>query len=122
MAQRETKTADQQEAVDRHFFAVVADLSGAPNELIAPDGTVAWRARSTAWGATQWNRDCTAYTPLRYPGQHFDPETGLHYNVNRYYDPRLGRYLTPDPLGLAPAANHYAYVSPNSGQRWSGLP
>ncbi|MFF9526621.1 hypothetical protein ACF1DV_32280 [Streptomyces achromogenes] len=34
----------------------------------------------------------------------------------------MGRYLTPDPLGLAPAANHYAYVSPNSGQRWSGRP
>lgn len=38
---------------------------------------------------------------MRYPGQHCDLETGLHYNVNRYYDPRLGRYLTPDPLGLA---------------------
>ncbi|MFI1838382.1 RHS repeat-associated core domain-containing protein [Streptomyces olivaceoviridis] len=110
LAQRETKSADQQQAIDRRFFAIVPDLTGAPSELIAPDGTLAWRARSTAWGATQWNRDCTAYTPLRYPGQHFDPETGLHYNVNRYYDPRLGRYLTPDPLGLAPAANHYAYV------------
>ncbi|MFH9677387.1 RHS repeat-associated core domain-containing protein [Streptomyces sp. NPDC017405] len=110
LAQRESKTADQREAIDRRFFAIVTDLSGAPSELITPDGTLAWRARSTAWGATQWNRDCTAYTPLRYPGQHFDPETGLHYNVNRYYDPRLGRYLTPDPLGLAPAANHYAYV------------
>ncbi|MDQ0946052.1 RHS repeat-associated protein [Streptomyces sp. V1I1] len=64
----------------------------------------------TAWGITQWNRDSTAYTPLRYPGQYFDPETGLHYNVNRYYDPDLGRYITPDPLGLAPAINHYAYV------------
>ncbi|MEU1465049.1 RHS repeat-associated core domain-containing protein [Streptomyces sp. NPDC005727] len=40
----------------------------------------------------------------------FDFETGLHYNVNRYYDPHLGRYLSPDPPGLAPAANHYAYV------------
>ncbi|MEU7474101.1 RHS repeat-associated core domain-containing protein [Streptomyces sp. NPDC044984] len=63
-----------------------------------------------AWGATQWNSDATAYTPLRYPGQYFDPETGLHYNVHRYYDPQTGRYISPDPLGLAPAPNHYTYV------------
>ncbi|MFD3565934.1 RHS repeat-associated core domain-containing protein [Streptomyces sp. NPDC058667] len=78
---------------------------------MTPHGHVAWQARSTAWGATQWNRTAAAYTPLRQPGQYFDPETGLHYNVNRYYDPDLGRYLSPDPLGLAPAINHYAYVA-----------
>nr|WP_276311269.1 RHS repeat-associated core domain-containing protein [Streptomyces scopuliridis] len=110
LAQREFKTDRAQEKIDRRFFAIVTDLSGSPSELVAGDGSLAWRARSTAWGATQWNRDSTAYTPLRYPGQYFDPETGLHYNVNRYYDPDLGRYITPDPLGLAPAVNHYAYV------------
>ncbi|WP_262386960.1 RHS repeat-associated core domain-containing protein [Streptomyces sp. TRM49041] len=110
LAQRESKTDDAQREIDRRFFAIVADLSGSPSELIAPDGQIAWRSRTTAWGDTQWNRDSTAYTPLRYPGQTFDPETGLHYNVNRYYDPGLGRYLTPDPLGLAPSINHYAYV------------
>ncbi|WP_435807756.1 RHS repeat-associated core domain-containing protein [Streptomyces canus] len=47
---------------------------------------------------------------MRYPGQYFDAETGLHYNLNCYYDPELGRYTTPDPLGLAPAVNHYTYV------------
>ncbi|MDQ0946064.1 RHS repeat-associated core domain-containing protein [Streptomyces sp. V1I1] len=110
LAQREIKTDTAQEEIDRRFFAIVTDLSGSPSELVDPDGALAWRARSTAWGITQWNRDSTAYTPLRYPGQYFDPETGLHYNVNRYYDPDLGRYITPDPLGLAPAINHYAYV------------
>ncbi|MET9498438.1 RHS repeat-associated core domain-containing protein, partial [Streptomyces sp. NPDC006552] len=110
LAQREAKPADAPDDIDRRFFAIVADLTGAPSELLTHDGHLAWRARSSVWGATQWNRDCTAYTPLRYPGQQYDPETGLHYNVNRYYDPHLGRYLTPDPLGLAPAPNHYAYV------------
>ncbi|MEU9116225.1 RHS repeat-associated core domain-containing protein [Streptomyces sp. NPDC048483] len=33
-----------------------------------------------------------------------------HYNFNRYYDTEVGRYLSPDPLGLGPAANHYTYV------------
>ncbi|SFL68263.1 RHS repeat-associated core domain-containing protein [Streptomyces pini] len=110
LAQRETKTDTDQHEIDRRFFAIVAHLDGSPSELIDPDGDIAWRTRSTTWGATQWNRDATAYTPLRYPGQYYDPETGLHYNLNRYYDPALGRYITPDPLGLAPAINHYAYV------------
>ncbi len=110
LAQRESKTDSGRREIDRRFFAIVTDLTGSPSELFGLDGTCAWRARSTAWGATQWASGSTAYTPLRYPGQYFDPETGLHYNVNRYYDPDLGRYITPDPLGLAPAVNHYAYV------------
>ncbi|MFD7705464.1 RHS repeat-associated core domain-containing protein [Streptomyces caelestis] len=111
LAQRETKhRADDQQDIDQRFFAIVADLTGSPSYMISPAGAVAWRARTTAWGATQWNSDATAYTPLRYPGQCFDPETGLHYNVHRYYDPQTGRYISPDPLGLAPAPNHYTYV------------
>ncbi|WP_137034810.1 RHS repeat-associated core domain-containing protein, partial [Streptomyces albus] len=49
--------------------------------------------------------------PLRFPGQYADPETGLHYNFHRLYDPENARYLTPDPLGLAPSPNNYGYVT-----------
>ncbi|MEW1601990.1 RHS repeat-associated core domain-containing protein [Streptomyces sp. NPDC093808] len=59
---------------------------------------------------TAWNRDAAAYTPLRFPGQYFDPETGLHYNFQRYYDPETARYFSPDPLGLEPAPNPDVYV------------
>jgi RHS repeat-associated protein len=63
----------------------------------------------TLWGTTARSRDSSAYTPLRYPGQYYDPETGLHYNHFRHYDPETGRHTSPDPLGLAPTPNPLGY-------------
>ncbi|WP_330334434.1 DUF6531 domain-containing protein [Streptomyces sp. NBC_00536] len=100
-----------QEEIDSRFFAIVTDLVGTPTELIDEQGEVAWRTRATVWGTTSWNRDASAYTPLRFPGQYHDPETGLHHNYFRTYDPETARYLTGDPLGLAPSPNPVAYVS-----------
>ncbi|MFI5685742.1 RHS repeat-associated core domain-containing protein [Streptomyces sp. NPDC051636] len=96
--------------VDERFFAIVTDLVGTPTELIGSRGDIAWRARATLWGTTTWNANATAYTPLRFPGQYFDAETGLHYNYFRTYDPETARYLAPDPLGLAAAPNPVTYV------------
>ncbi|WP_314224621.1 putative T7SS-secreted protein [Streptomyces zaehneri] len=107
---------DRQEEIDRRFFAIATDLVGTPTELIDETGGIAWRTRSTLWGTTAWSRDSSAYTPLRFPGQYYDPETGLHHNCFRHYDPGTGRYTSPDPLGLAPAPNPLAYVdNPHSG-------
>ncbi|WP_406391546.1 RHS repeat-associated core domain-containing protein [Streptomyces sp. NBC_00887] len=101
---------DRQREIDRRFFAIATDLIGTPTELIEETGDIAWRSRSTLWGTTAWARDNSAYTPLRFPGQYYDPETGLHYNYLRHYDPETGRYTSPDPLGLAPAPNPVSYV------------
>jgi RHS repeat-associated protein len=105
-----------QDQVDSRFFAIVTDLVGTPTELVDESGHIAWHARATLWGATTWNRDATAYTPLRFPGQYADPETGLHFNFHRHYDPDIGRYACPDPLGLIPAPNPWAYV--NNPHTW----
>ncbi|MFF4405327.1 putative T7SS-secreted protein [Streptomyces sp. NPDC001404] len=99
-----------QEEIDSRFFAIVTDLVGTPSELVDESGTIAWHTRTTLWGTTTWARDSTAYTPLRFPGQYFDPETGLHYNFHRHYDPETGRYTSPDPLGLVAAPNPVGYV------------
>ncbi|MCT4353742.1 RHS domain-containing protein [Streptomyces sp. Je 1-79] len=101
---------DRRQEIDRRFFAIATDLIGTPTELVDESGDIAWRSRATLWGTTAWARDSTTYTPLRFPGQYFDPETGLHYNYFRHYDPETGRYTSPDPLGLAPAPNPVAYV------------
>ncbi|MEU2622817.1 polymorphic toxin type 28 domain-containing protein, partial [Streptomyces sp. NPDC007157] len=108
--------APQQE-IDARFFAIVTDLVGSPTELLDEDGAVAWRTRSTLWGKAAWTANSTAYVPLRFPGQYHDPETDLHYNYLRYYDPESARYLTPDPLGLLPAPNPNTYV--HNPQTWT---
>ncbi|WP_018653680.1 RHS repeat-associated core domain-containing protein [Actinomadura flavalba] len=92
---------------DGRFTAIVADLAGTPEELVTPSGEVVWRRRATLWGAAREPGPC----PLRFPGQYFDAETGLHYNHHRYYDPDSARYVTGDPIGLAGGPDPYAYVT-----------
>jgi RHS repeat-associated protein len=110
LAQREQIADADGGSIGSRFFAIVTDLIGTPTELVDEAGTIAWRTRSTVWGTTTWNTDAQAYTPLRFPGQYFDAETGLHYNCFRYYDPETARYISVDPLGLGPAPNPAAYV------------
>ncbi|MFD3931274.1 DUF6531 domain-containing protein [Streptomyces sp. NPDC058614] len=124
IAQTERVTVPEapQEEIDSRFFSIVTDLVGTPTELIDEDGGVAWKTRATLWGRTTWNADAAAYTPLRFPGQYYDPETDLHYNYFRHYDPETARYLTPDPLGLAPAPNPVTYLhNPHTGVDPLGL-
>jgi len=52
----------------------------------------------------------TANCSIRFQGQYEDAESGLYYNLNRYYDPRCGMYLSPDPIGLAGGLRPNGYV------------
>jgi RHS repeat-associated protein len=96
-----------QTEINAAFHAIVTDLVGTPRELVDANGTIAWQAHTTLWGKAL--TDHTA-CPLAFPGQYRDDETGLHYNLNRYYDPDTAAYLSPDPLGLWPSANPHRYV------------
>ena len=72
-----------------------------------------WEATYQPFGKTVINTGSVVVNNWRMPGQYHDAETGLHYNNFRYYDPELGRYLTPDPIGLEGGINLYAYSENN---------
>ncbi|WP_059013313.1 RHS repeat-associated core domain-containing protein [Streptomyces specialis] len=105
----QTESVAQSE-IDRRFYAIVTDLVGTPTELVDETGRIAWQSRTSLWGTAAAEGGTGPHTPLRFPGQYADPETGWHYNLHRHYDPHTARYTSPDPLGLAPGPNHYAYV------------
>ncbi len=93
------------------------DHLGAPIQATDKLGSVVWAASYNAFGqamiitpAATLERPTIA-SNLRLPGQYEDEETGLYYNWNRYYDPSVGRYITPDPLGVAAGVNFYAYAN-----------
>ncbi|GLY40460.1 type IV secretion protein Rhs [Amycolatopsis sp. NBRC 101858] len=99
-------------SVAEQFHAVVADLVGSPAELVDESGRIARHPGQSLWGVETAS---ASPTPLRFPGQYFDAETGLHYNVNRHYEPETGRYISPDPIGLGGGTNPHAYVRNPTG-------
>ena len=72
-------------------------------------GIPVWRWESPAFGDAPPSQQLGTVN-LRFPGQYFDAETGLHQNWHREYDPRIGRYVQSDPVGLMGGSNSYAYV------------
>lgn len=94
------------------------DHLGTPIVARNQAGTIVWKWESDAFGTTLPNDDpgstgIHTTINLRFPGQYFDRESGLHYNYHRYYDPKLGRYMSPDPIGLAGGINPYQYALSN---------
>ncbi len=78
----------------------INDHLGAPQKLFDTAGKTVWEAGYLSFGEARI-LIAGIENNLRFPGQYFDQETGLHYNWHRYYDPATGRYLTPDPIGAA---------------------
>ncbi|CAM2063905.1 DUF1308 domain-containing protein [Sulfidibacter corallicola] len=86
------------------------DHLGTPHIMTDDRGGLAWSAQFTAFGKiTEFDRE-QVDNPLRFQGQYFDRETGLHYNYHRYYDPDVGRFTSPDPIGLLGGEHHYQYA------------
>ena len=86
--------------------------------VLATDGTgaVVWTASYDPFGTVQASTGTP--TTIRFPGQWFQAESGLHQNWMRDYDPTTGRYIQADPLGLVDGASVYGYAGQNPG-RWT---
>ncbi|MFL1553569.1 RHS repeat domain-containing protein, partial [Pseudomonas sp. D47] len=100
---------------DTQPFHYQLDHLGTPQELTAPDGEIVWSAHYRAYGQISRLDINKVDNPLRFQGQYFDQESGLHYNRHRYYNPDIGRYLTSDPVKLTGGINAYQYVPNPTG-------
>lgn len=89
------------------------DHLGTPLEASNDAGTITWRVTYKTWGNVLLQEKEQITQNLRFQGQYFDQETGLHYNRFRYYDPQAGRFISQDPIGLAGGVNLFQYA-PNS--------
>jgi RHS repeat-associated core domain len=96
-------------------FYYQLDHLGTPQELTDYSGEIMWSAKYRAYGNLATLDIAEIDNPLRFQGQYFDTETGLHYNRHRYYNPCTGRFLTPDPIKLAGGLNNYQYVPNPTG-------
>ncbi len=94
------------------------DHLGTPQEMTDHTGAIIWKAEYKAWGECKAekaksnffeNSEITSNN-IRFQGQYFDEETGLHYNRYRYYLPYLGRFISKDPIGLLGGNNVYVYA------------
>lgn len=111
-------------------YYVHADHLNTPQVVSDGQGSVVWRADYGPFGQAAVAGASTLILNLRFPGQYFDHETGLHYNWHRYYDPALGRYIQSDPIGLVGGLNTYGYAyqnpmmntDPDGRLVWFGVP
>jgi RHS repeat-associated protein len=96
---------------------IYTDLNGCPEELTGANGEILWECSFQLWGKRIHEIEHEPIEQnIRYQGQYLDREAGLHYNTFRYYDPDIGRFTQPDPIGLLGGFNLYQYA-PN-GLTW----
>jgi len=108
---------------NNQLYYIHNDHLGTPQKLSNNTGAVVWSADYDPYGNATVNEDVDnngsrVTFNLRFPGQYYDGETGLHYNYFRYYDPQTGRYITSDPIGLQGGLNTYGYVGGNPANRY----
>jgi RHS repeat-associated protein len=101
---------DQAEGEEQKLYYFHTDQIGTPLEMTDAGGSIVWQATYKAWGAVEKLAVNEVEQNLRFQGQYFDDETGLHYNTFRYYDPEVGRFVTQDPIGLSGGTNLYHYA------------
>ncbi len=100
---------------DGEVYHYHLDHLGTPQELSNSEGKIVWKARYTTYGNVAYKEVDEIENNIRFQGQYFDEESGLHYNRHRYYDPGVGQFTTQDPIGLLGGINNYAYAPNPTG-------
>jgi RHS repeat-associated protein len=95
---------------DADVTYVVHEQRGAPALVLDASGQVAWAGTYRPFGEVSVGASAVR-NDLRLPGQVADAETGLYDNRLRAYDPRTGRFLQGDPLGLSGGLGIYVYAA-----------
>jgi RHS repeat-associated protein len=97
------------------LFFYHTDHLGTPVMMTSQSSVPMWRAEHLPFGGLAPGEPSEAEIEnnLRFPGQYFDAETGLHQNWFREYSGGLGRYVQADPIGLDGGGNLYAYALQN---------
>jgi RHS repeat-associated protein len=103
-------------------WTVHVDHLNRPVRMTDAAKAAVWDAVWLPWGGVH-SITGTATLDARFPGQWFQLETGLHYNWHRSYDPTIGRYTQPDPLGFVdgPSVYGYAVAAPQQAVDPKGL-
>ena len=95
-------------------YYVRSDHIGRPVFATDATGAKVWEAMYLPFGGVHTSTGNNIN--LRFPGQWFQSESGLHQNWMRDYDPTTGRYIQADPLGLIDGASVYGYARQNPGR------
>ena len=85
---------------DKHY-SIISDYIGRPAQAYDDNGNIVWQADYDIYGNLRNLHGSRQFIPFRQLGQYEDEETGLYYNRFRYYDPRIGNYISQDPIRLA---------------------
>ena len=112
-----SKTTKQSKGFDDVWF-YHCDHLGTAQEMSDHTGAIIWKAEYKTWGECKTEKAKSNFfenseiisNNIRFQGQYFDQETGLHYNRYRYYSPYVGRFVSKDPIGLSGGYNIYAYA------------
>ncbi|VAW70167.1 Rhs-family protein [hydrothermal vent metagenome] len=100
---------------DDEVYHYHLDHLGTPRELTNDAGEIVWKVRYKTYGNVALKECEEIENNLRFQGQYFDEESGLHYNRHRYYNPGTGQFINQDPIGLLGGVNNYRYVPNPTG-------
>lgn len=92
---------------EMYFYQL--DQLGTPLSLTDSQNQIVWQAHYSVFGKATVTVN-SIDNPIRFQGQYYESESGLHYNHFRYYDPETGRFISQDPIGLLGGINHYQYA------------